>query len=146
MRDKKMIKIKTLFPISTISSERWISISLLLIRLVFGTFIVVHGYDKLSNYSKMSAEFPDPLHLTSSISLQLTIFAEFFCGLLFIVGFLTRIASSPLVFCMIIATFVVNFGEPIMEHELAPLFLTAFIVVLISGPGNISLDRLFKKS
>lgn len=130
----------------SINSEKSISIALLLVRLVFGIFIVVHGYDKLTHFDQMITTFPDPLNLTNKISLQLTIFAEFFCRIFFILGLFTRLASIPLVFCMLIAAFVVNFGKPIMKHELAPLFLTSFIVILIAGPGNISLDKLLNNS
>jgi putative oxidoreductase len=138
-----LVEMKKLL-LSIISSEKRISIALLLLRLVFGIFIVVHGFEKLFYLDKMCVDFPDPLHVSSPISLALAIFAELFCGLFFIVGLYTRFVLIPLVSCMLIATFVVNFDEPVMEHELAPLFLTTFIVTLISGPGNISLDKLYE--
>lgn len=128
--------------LSTSFSDKSSSLSFLIIRIVFCTFMMVHGYDKLSHYAKMVTTFPDPLHVSRSISLQLTIFAELFCSMFVVIGLMTRVFAIPIVFCMVVAVFIINGGKPIMQHELAPLFLTAFVVVLLCGPGKISFDYL----
>ena len=41
---------------------------------------------------------------------------------------------------MIIAAFVIHGDDPFKKMEMALLFLIAYLVIMISGPGKISLD------
>lgn len=131
--------------LSTHFSDKSASWSLLIMRVVFCAFMIAHGYDKLSHYAKMVTTFPDPFHVSRSISLQLTIFAELFCSAFVILGLMTRLFAIPVVFCMAVATFIINGGKPIMQHELAPMYLAAFVIILLCGPGKISIDQLLWK-
>ena len=70
---------------------------LLLFRLILGVFMLTHGWAKLSNFSEMSQGFPGMLGMSSSLSLSLIIFAEFFCSIALILGLLTRLAVIPLI-------------------------------------------------
>lgn len=119
-----------------------LSIALLCLRIVFCSLLMVHGYDKLSDYSTIVTQFPDPLHVSPPVSLSLTIFAELFCSLMVLLGLFTRLAAAPVVFCMLIVIFVINGGKPLMQHESALLYLAVFCALLLTGPGPISLDYL----
>jgi putative oxidoreductase len=126
-------------------SENAASAALLLLRIVFGLFMATHGYDKLSHFKKMEQDFPDPLHITVRISLICTIFAELFCSSMVVLGLFTRAAALPIIFCMIIAAVIINGGKPLLQHELAPLYLTVFLSIAVAGPGSFSIDRLLFK-
>ena len=125
-------------PCSPRSSD-WI---LLALRVVFGTFLLVHGIQKIMDYGTLSSTFPDPIGLGSRISLQLAIFAEFLCSLGVITGFLFRLSLIPVMFTMCVAAFVVLGGAPWGQRELPVSYLMVFAIMFISGPGRISLDAL----
>lgn len=117
-------------------------IGLLILRVSFaGTMLVAHGLPKLMGFTEASSSFPDPLHIGSSLSLGLVIFAEFFCALAVVFGFKTRHAVIPLVINMSVAALLVHAQDPFAKRELAFLFLFAFIAIFLVGPGKYSLDK-----
>lgn len=122
-------------------------LGLLIIRLSFGlTMMLSHGLGKLQKLMEGEdpIKFYDFMGLGAEISLILVVFAEFVCALLFSLGLFTRLVTIPLVFTMFIAFFIVYANAPFGDRETAFLFLTAFLVILITGPGRFSLDRLWK--
>ena len=85
------------------------------------------------------------LGIGRATSLSLTIFAEFFCALFIIIGLLTRMASIPLIVVMCVAIFKVSNADFFGEAEIASLYLAAFVVLLLVGPGRISVDGMVGK-
>lgn len=122
-----------------------VSFSMLVLRLVFGGMILMHGWPKLINFTAKMNSFPDPLGVTHKISLGMTVFAEVFCAVLLILGLLTRLASIPLVICMSVIVFMISGHKPIDEKELPILFLAAFVTLLFTGPGKFSIDGALGK-
>ncbi|MDX1670726.1 MAG: DoxX family protein [Balneolaceae bacterium] len=116
-------------------------IGILLLRLGAGGLILTHGYPKFMKVVGGDFRFPDPIGLGPEISLVLSMFAEFFCGLLVIAGFKTRLASFILVLNMATAAFIAHFGDPFSRKEKALLFLVIFVVLLFTGGGKYSLDQ-----
>ena len=104
-----------------------------------------HGFSKLINYSTMSANFPDPIGFGSQVSLCLIIFAEFFCSILLIIGFKTRLASIPLIITMLVAIFIVHAVDPWQKQEVGTLYLLIYLSLLFSGSGRYSVDYLLSK-
>lgn len=119
-----------------------ISLLILALRILFGFLLLSHGMQKWSNFSVMSATFPDPLGVGSSISLGLAIFAELACSIGFILGALYRLVMIPMIFTMCIAFFVIHAADPFQVKELAFIYLVVFILMYIVGPGRFSIDRL----
>lgn len=122
-------------------SDNATSALLLIVRIVFGVLLMSHGIQKWSNFSEMSAVFPDPLGVGGSISLSLAIFGELFCSMAFIVGFLYRLAMIPMTFTMLVAFFVIHANDPFSVKELAFIYLVVFVLMYIAGPGKFSIDR-----
>ncbi len=124
-----------------------VNTGLLIIRAVFGIMLCVHGWQKLARFSDLAPKFYDPLHVTPTVSLVLTIFAEFFCSALVVLGLFTRLAAVPVVICMAVVTYVVNRHEALMApgHELGILFLAAFTGILFAGGGRFSVDGLIRR-
>jgi putative oxidoreductase len=125
-----------------------LDIGLLILRLATGgTMLLAHGLGKLTSYSGMAATFPDPLGLGSNVTLILAIFAEVVCSALIVAGFLTRLATLPLLATMAAAFFVVHAGDAWNVRELSYLYGMALLTLAFTGPGSLSLDgvRQFKK-
>lgn len=115
---------------------------LLLLRLIVGGLMLVHGCQKVAAYDTLVNTFPDPIGLGGALSLQLAILAEFLCSLAVIFGFMFRLALIPIIVTMIVATFVVMGGMGWSMQELPAIYLILSLLLLISGPGRLSADRL----
>ena len=118
---------------------------LLFLRVTLGFFMLTHGWTKLSHFNEMSAAFPDPIGFGSTVALSLIVFAEFFCSIALIIGLFTRPATIPLIIGMSVAAFVAHAGLPFSGRELPLLYLSMYVVLLLTGPGKISLDSLIYK-
>ena len=124
----------------------FISVILLIVRVVFGVMLMNHGIDKWANYQELSAVFPDPLGIGSPLSLGLAIFGEVACSMAFIIGFLYRLAMIPMIFTMCVAFFIVHADDPFAVKELAFVYLVVFVLMYIVGPGKFAVDRWISKS
>lgn len=118
------------------------NVSMLLIRLVFGLLMMNHGYDKLIHFSAKKAEFINFLGMGQTLSLVLVVFAEFFCALFIVLGLFTRLSLIPLIITMCVALFKVHHGDFMGEGQMAAAFLGAYLALLLTGPGKISVDGL----
>lgn len=116
-----------------------------ILRLGAGILMMHHGYLKMMMFSSMKDHFVNFLHLGSTISLSLAIFAEFFCSALLILGLFTRFAAFILAFEMGVALFLGHNGDVFGKGELATLFLTCFLTIALCGPGRVSVDSMISK-
>lgn len=115
------------------------------LRLGFAIPMAIgHGWSKLMNFKSAMHTFPDPLHIGSTLSLALTVSSELLCAAMIALGLFTRLASIPLIISMSVAFFVVHGPDPFQKKELAFLYLVAFILTFIFGPGKYSLDKIFR--
>lgn len=121
-------------------------LALLLLRLGFGGVMIYgHGWAKLTGFGERAAGFPDPLGVGTATSLGLAVFAEVFCAAAVVLGLLTRWAVLPLVVTMIVAVFVVHADDPFRRQELGLLYLVAFVVLWLKGPGRWSIDARLRR-
>lgn len=122
------------------------SIGLLILRVSAGVLMFWgHGWGKLTNFSSISANFPDPIGLGSSVSLGLATFAETLCAALIVLGVATRPAAFALVINMAVAGFIHHSQDPLKVKELALLYFFCFAALLFTGAGRISIDALMGK-
>ena len=126
-----------LFPQPT--DSKGFSLLLLCLRLFFGLMFLLHGLEKVYNYTELCFVFPDPMNIGSEISLLFVIFAEILCSLGFMAGALFRLSMIPMLIAMITAFFYVH-NASIVQGELAFIYLMIFIMMYISGPGQYSID------
>lgn len=116
-------------------------IGLLLLRLGFSGLMLTHGIPKLMNLLNGNLEFSDPLGIGPVPSLILTVIGEVLCPLLIIIGYKTRLAAIPAAITMAVAAFIVHGTDPIGTKEMALLYLLAFVIIILTGPGKYSVDR-----
>ena len=133
--------------LSTKYSAGALNTAMLLTRLAFGGIMMYHGYEKLIGFSTIKNSFMNFLGIGSTMSLALVVFAEFFCALFIVLGLFTRFAAIALLICMSVAFFMAHnrviFGEK--GGETALLFLVGYTVLLLVGPGKISVDSMIGK-
>lgn len=108
--------------------------------------MLTHGFGKLTMLLEGHAvQFADPLGIGPAMSLALVVFAEVFCSALLIFGAATRFAVIPLLVTMLVAAFIVHSNDAFRIKEMALLYLTIFISLLIAGAGKFSVDNLIYK-
>lgn len=114
------------------------------LRLVVGyAFFVVHGLDKIKpDEFDWGQEFASSGAAPTAL-LYLAAWTEFLGGFALILGLLTRWASLGLMCVMGYAFFKVHGGDPFEDRELAFVYMGATAALLVTGPGPLSLDRLF---
>jgi putative oxidoreductase len=133
---------------STRYSDAAFNFATLILRIGGGSLMFVnHGLMKLNHFGQMSDKFVNPLHIGSATTLAIVIFAEVFCSALLILGLFTRWVCIPLIIDMTFAFVKVHLMKigPAPGGELPLLFLTVFIALLFTGPGQVSVDRLIGK-
>lgn len=107
--------------------------------------MIPHGYDKLINFSKYKGDFMNFLGLGGTISLALTVFAEFFCSIFLVMGLFTRFTVIPLIINMLVIIFMAHNAEIFGDGEHGALFLIGYVVILLCGPGKASVDGIMGK-
>lgn len=131
--------------ISTKYSANAFNLGMLILRLGMGAMMIPHGYNKLVNFANYRGDFMNFLGTGSTVSLALTIFAEFFCSFLVVIGLFTRLAAIPPIIAMSVAVVKAHKLQVFGEGEHAAMYVVAFLVILILGPGRISVDGAMGK-
>ena len=107
--------------------------------------MIPQGYNKPQEFLAGKRYFPYPIHVSPVILRVLTIFAEFFCSILFALGLLTRPALIILIGCMTIITFSIHGSDPLGDKEHALLYLFTYFAIFLTGAGKYSIDmKVFK--
>ncbi len=113
-------------------------------RAVIGTIFIVAGTGK---FNPGFAGFLNSLGLPPEMQIPIAL-AEVIPGIFLIVGVLSRISASLLSIIMLGAIFLVknaeNFsGDGEFRYDL--LLLAACLVIIVAGPGRVSIAHLVKK-
>ena len=131
------------------------SIFIFLMRLTWGYQFLIAGYGKLMHLDKITLFFEKlgiPLATTNA---TLVGGFEFFGGILLLVGFASRLISIPLIIIMLVAystahnhifshfAFITN--PTLLVNEAPFAFLLTCLIVLLFGPGKISIDGYLKR-
>lgn len=123
------------------------NLALLVLRVYAGTAFLFHGWPKIQNPTGwMGPDAPMP-----ALLLALAAISEFGGGLAWVLGLLTRPAAAGIFCTMSVAVWThMSKGDPFVGRggswELAGVYWTIALTLLLVGPGVWSLDSLiFKK-
>ncbi len=116
---------------------------LLVLRVVAGVAFMFHGWGKIqSPMDWMGPEADTPGWLQALAALS-----EFGGGLAWVLGLLTRLASFGLLCTMAVATYThaVVMGDPFVStgggsYELALVYFAVSLLLILVGPGSLSVD------
>lgn len=121
-------------------------LALLVLRIIGGGFMLTHGWPKLMKVIGGDFQFADPIGVGPTLSLILTVFAEFVCAILLLVGFKGRAASIFLMFTMLVAALVIHGGDPWGKKEFPLLYFGIYLAIFLMGTGRYSVDNNIGKS
>ena len=120
------------------------NIALLILRVVFaGSMLYGHGLGKLNRLLEGNLSFYNPLGIGEIPTLILAVFSEFLAPIFIIIGYKTKFFSFFPAATMFVVAFIVHWGDPFGTVEKALLFLTVFVILMMTGPGKYSIDRKF---
>lgn len=117
----------------------------LLLRLAGGGLMLLHGIPKLMKIINGEWKFGDPIGIGVEASLVLTVFAEFVCAILILIGFKSKWATIPLIITMAVAAFIVHGADPIKKKELAIVYMLIYLAIFWIGSGKYSVDGMIKE-
>ncbi len=129
---------------STILDLQKVDLGLLIFRIGISCLMLTHGIPKLIRFfGNEEIVFADPIGLGETTSFALTVFAEFLCSVLILIGLGTRLAAIPLMITMAVAALIVHMPDGFGRQELPLLYLTGYILLFFTGSGKYSLDQYF---
>ncbi|MDH3765614.1 MAG: DoxX family protein [Nitrosopumilus sp.] len=114
------------------------------LRSAIGTIFIVHGISKLN---PGFANFLPNIGLTPEMQIPIAL-AEVVPGILLIAGVFSRLSASLLSIIMLGAIFHVKGAQSLTGDkgvEIDVILLAASIVIMIVGPGRISLSQIIRK-
>jgi len=123
---------------------------LLLVRLYWGFQMMQTGWGKLHNLAKVTEFFTSLGIPLPGVNAPFIVGLEFLGGILIMLGLGSRLVALLLT-CDMAAAFIAAdrealfsiFSDPDKFYAATPYtFLIAFLIVLIFGPGRLSLDAL----
>jgi putative oxidoreductase len=122
----------------------------LAVRIVVGSVFLWTGWQKLQILPRMTENFrgwgiPAPEIMTPFVS-----GVEFVCGIMILLGLLTRFAAVPLMIVMVVAIIAAKRGDIDSLVTLLGFEETSYFVMFawlaIAGPGPVSLDRFILRA
>lgn len=105
----------------------------------------MHGVPKLMRMLSGNFQFADPIGLGQTLSLILTVFAEFLCSVVIAVGLGTRLATIPLIITMLVILFIVHGNQPVISHYDVVLYTVGYFILLFTGSGKYSLEYYLQR-
>ena len=114
-------------------------------RAAIGVIFIVHGFGKFGNpgFGGWISSMGIPAEMQIPIAL-----AEFVPGILLLMGVLTRISGALLSIVMLGAIFLVKGASSLdgdKGYEFDLILLAASLIVIVAGPGRVSVSHVIKK-
>lgn len=124
--------------------EKYKDFAPIFIRLIVGFHLVYGTQDNVFSYARME-EFADFLRVRAVpfplFAAFLSAYAQFACGILFIMGFLTRYAAILMVINFIAALIIAHRGDTYANMFPALMMLSGACFLVLNGAGRMSVDR-----
>jgi putative oxidoreductase len=114
------------------------------LRSAIGVIFILHG---MSKFNPGFAENLPNMGLPAEMAIPIAL-AELVPGILLIIGVLSRLSASLISIIMLGAIFMVKGASSITGKggvELDLILLASALVIMIAGPGRISLAQVIKK-
>jgi putative oxidoreductase len=125
-----------------------IDVALLMIRLIVGATMVIHGWNHAFGGGKVAgtARWFESLGLRPGrLHAWLSILTEVGCGLAFAAGFLTPLAAGGLLGTMVVAGIIEHRTHGFFVfrngYEYVLMIAVLLAATAVAGPGTASLDR-----
>jgi putative oxidoreductase len=124
--------------------DRYREHGMFFVRLIVGFHLVYGTVDNITSWARM-LEFRDFLANQGTpfplLAANLSAWAQFLCGLLFLIGLFTRPAALVMIINFIAALLIAHRTGGYPPAALAWIMLFTSIALLLHGPGRLSIDE-----
>jgi len=114
------------------------------LRSAIGAIFIVHGIGKFNpGFTNFLTNIGLPVEMQIPIAL-----AELIPGILLVIGGLSRLSAALISIIMLGSIFYVKGAQSLIGDggvELDVILLASVLVIMITGPGRISLSHIIKK-
>lgn len=121
--------------------------TLLLMRLTVGAFLIYGVWDNIVSAERM-AEFIEFLRKFGfplpEFMARLSVWAQFLCGLAFILGLATRWAGLVCAFNFVVAIVMVDQHQGVRGSFASACLVVIGLYLAAHGPGRIALDQAIR--
>lgn len=128
--------------------EKYKEYGVIFIRLIVGFHLIYGTQDNVFSYARME-EFAGFLSMRSVpfplFSAFLSAYAQFICGILFIIGLATRYAAAVMIINFIAALIIAHTGDAYPNMFPALMMLAAACFFLLHGAGKLSVDNILER-
>ena len=111
-------------------------------HLVYGTQDNIFSYARMEEFAAFLSAHNVPFPLFSAV---LSVYAQFICGILFILGAATRYAALVMIINFVAAILIAHLGDPYPAKFPALMMLAGACFLFLHGPGELSVDRLLAR-
>lgn len=126
--------------------SRFTDAGVFLMRLLVGAFLIWGVWDNIVSAERMDEfvafmtqfGFPAPALLA-----PLSVYAQFVCGALLILGLMTRWTGLVIAFNFIIGFIMVHLGDDFRAQFPALILIAIGVYFAFAGAGRFAIDRLF---
>ncbi len=108
-------------------------------RLIEGTQDNVFSGERMEEFARFLAAHGTPAPHAAA---YLSAYAQFICGILFVLGLFTRPAGLVMTINFVAALTIAHRATPFLQTWPALMMLAAALYFLLCGAGSLSLDRL----
>ena len=106
-------------------------------RLVWGTADNVFNHAQMVEFSHFLGGLGVPWPLFAAF---VSAYAQFICGLLFVLGAYTRLAAMVMVINFIVALLLAHIGKTFLDNYDALVMLFGSAFLLVHGAGRLAID------
>ncbi len=128
--------------------EKYKEYGVIFIRLIVGFHLIYGTQDNVFSYARME-EFAGFLSVKGVpfplLSAFLSAYAQFICGILFVVGLATRYAAVVMIINFIAALIIAHIGDTYPNMFPALMMLAAACFFVVHGAGKLSVDSLLQR-
>lgn len=127
---------------------RLADLGLLLLRWVTGAFLIWQSHDnifsaaRMDEFEKFLVQFGFPL---PGLMAPLCVYAQFLCGIAFILGLLIRWAGLVTAFVFVVAVWMVHWPQDFVGWWPALILIFLGLLFATQGAGRYSLDHRIER-
>lgn len=124
-------------------------LALLALRLVVGVFLILGVWDNIESAARMQ-EFAGFLahhkFVMPELMAPLSVWAQFLCGVAFVLGLFTRWAGLICAFNFVVALVMVDAALGVRGAFPSAMLVLTGLCLATLGPGRVSLDALLTRT
>ncbi len=110
-------------------------------HLIYGVQDNIFSWERMLEFEAFLKSFNVPIPLLAA---HISVYAQFVCGILFILGWKTKWAAIAMIINFIIAIVLVHLNDSYSNTFPAIMMLCGSLFILLNGDGFVSIKKLFK--